>query len=420
MSGDSSAPDDSARSWLANEGFDLAALALRPPSEGFIPDLDSYDHVLVAYSGGKDSQACVLHLLELGVPRHKIECQHHLVDGREGSTLMDWPVTEAYCTAACQALGVTLTFSWREAGIEREALREQSPTAPVWIPIDGAWQTLGGKGPLGTRRKFPQVSADLSLRWCSASAKISSLDAYLRKHPRFIGTRTLVVTGVGAAIRRLREQRRPELTRCSTKQSKRKRRTERSAFSRCSRCVPVGAAPSGTAAEAATAPGTNTPCGGSTPGERHPLRMRCCPAVGRTTAHRPARRRRVRAGQAPWGRSGGWHAWDSPNRNRAHRPVCALNTRKRTQDDATRPDRRVRGMPGRQRGDVESPSDGRPRAGDSAACSGASAVAKRRRAGDQVVGGRGRPRMTQASPKASTIAPHRARERLIKHAFTAR
>ncbi|MFI4926375.1 MAG: hypothetical protein ACHP7E_01645, partial [Burkholderiales bacterium] len=70
---------------------------------------------------------CLLRLLELGVPRSRIECQHHLVDGREGSTLMDWPVTESYCTALCQALGVPLTFSWREGGIEREAAATTVP-----------------------------------------------------------------------------------------------------------------------------------------------------------------------------------------------------------------------------------------------------------------------------------------------------
>lgn len=186
---------DHSRSWLTREGFDLGALASATPLHDGVPDLASYDHILVAYSGGKDSQACLLHLLALGVPRQKIECQHHLVDGREGSSLMDWPVTEAYCTAVCQALDVALTFSWREGGIEREALRLQTPTAPVWIPVEGGWQTVGGKGPLGTRRKFPQLSTDLSMRWCSASAKISCLDAYLRHHPRFLQRRTLVVSG---------------------------------------------------------------------------------------------------------------------------------------------------------------------------------------------------------------------------------
>ncbi len=183
---------------LASDGFDLAALdrELPPTQREFIPDLDSYDYVLVAFSGGRDSLACLLQLLELGVPQEKIEAQHHLVDGREGSTLVDWPITPKYCEAVCRALGLRLTFSWREGGFEREMLRQNAPTARMWFPTDeGGYATAGGKGPLGTRMKFPQVSADLSVRWCSSSCKISLMDAYLTNNPRFLGKRTLVVTG---------------------------------------------------------------------------------------------------------------------------------------------------------------------------------------------------------------------------------
>jgi hypothetical protein len=35
--------------------------------------LEDYDIIAVNYSGGKDSLACLLHLLDLGVPRSKIE-----------------------------------------------------------------------------------------------------------------------------------------------------------------------------------------------------------------------------------------------------------------------------------------------------------------------------------------------------------
>ena len=41
------------------------------------PDLDSYDYVIVAMSGGKDSLAAVLDLIEAGVPLSKIEMWHH-------------------------------------------------------------------------------------------------------------------------------------------------------------------------------------------------------------------------------------------------------------------------------------------------------------------------------------------------------
>ena len=45
--------------------------------------LEEYDKIIVLFSGGKDSLACVLHLLELGVPREKIELWHHDIDGGE-------------------------------------------------------------------------------------------------------------------------------------------------------------------------------------------------------------------------------------------------------------------------------------------------------------------------------------------------
>lgn len=109
----------------------LPELAL---SEDLQPHLSDYDEIIVLMSGGKDSLACLLHLLDLGVPRENLHLHHHLVDGREGSTLMDFPITESYCEALAKAFGIPLTYSWREGGIEREANRLNEPTAPVWIP----------------------------------------------------------------------------------------------------------------------------------------------------------------------------------------------------------------------------------------------------------------------------------------------
>ena len=170
-----------------------------PPPEPF--DIHRYDRYLVAFSGGKDSIAAFLSLRDAGVPREKIELWHHDIDGREGSTLMDWPCIPAYCTAFAAAFGVPLYRSWRVGGFEREMLRDQTPTAPVAFErLDGTTDQAGGESAkVGTRRKFPQQSADLSVRWCSAYLKIDVMAAAIRNQPRFEGQRTLVVTGERAA-----------------------------------------------------------------------------------------------------------------------------------------------------------------------------------------------------------------------------
>jgi len=155
-----------------------------------------YDHVIVAFSAGKDSTACFLHLLEIGTPLAKIELWHHEIDGHEGSTLMDWPSTPAYCRRFAEAFHVPMYFSWREGGFEREMLRNETATGPVhWQNPDGTIGSAGGKGPPGTRLKFPQVSADLSVRWCSAYLKVDVCAAAIRNQPRFIGKKVLLLSG---------------------------------------------------------------------------------------------------------------------------------------------------------------------------------------------------------------------------------
>lgn len=161
----------------------------------FVPDLGSYDHVIVAFSGGKDSSACVLYLLEQAIPIHKIELWHHLVDGREGSTLMDWPVTADYCRKYATAFSFPLYFSWLEGGFEREMNRLNHPKSPTWFESPEGLYQVGGSGTPGTRQRFPQPTSNLNVRWCSAYLKIDVFDIALRNQVRFEGKRILVVTG---------------------------------------------------------------------------------------------------------------------------------------------------------------------------------------------------------------------------------
>ena len=158
-------------------------------------DLGRYRRVLVAFSGGKDSLAALLHLLDIGVTPTRIELHHHEVDGG-GPTFMDWPITPAYVAALARHFRLPLYRSWREGGFRREMDRDGTPTAPILFETsDGPMRRSGGAGPPGVRRRFPQVSADLSVRWCSSSLKIDVLAAAIRGQARFEGEPTLVVTG---------------------------------------------------------------------------------------------------------------------------------------------------------------------------------------------------------------------------------
>jgi 3'-phosphoadenosine 5'-phosphosulfate sulfotransferase (PAPS reductase)/FAD synthetase len=168
--------------------------AEQKPAFNLLP-LDQYDKILVSYSGGKDSLACLLHLLDLGVPREKIELHHQDVDGH-GEPLMDWPCTPAYVRATGEALGIPVVFSWREGGFVREMLRDNSPTAPVSYEREGQWVSLPTvRATPGTRLKFPQVSADLNVRWCSAYLKIDPFARVLTNDPAYQDKKILVATG---------------------------------------------------------------------------------------------------------------------------------------------------------------------------------------------------------------------------------
>lgn len=162
-------------------------------------EVNQYDHILIAFSGGKDSLATLLHLIDLGVDLSKVELWHHDIDGREGSTLMDWECTRDYCRKVAEAFNIPIYYSWKVGGFEREMLREDAYTAPVRFETPGGkvQETKTVKNPkfLNTRRMFPQTAASLSVRWCSSYLKIMVCQAAINNQERFQGKKTLVVTG---------------------------------------------------------------------------------------------------------------------------------------------------------------------------------------------------------------------------------
>jgi 3'-phosphoadenosine 5'-phosphosulfate sulfotransferase (PAPS reductase)/FAD synthetase len=211
--------------------------------------------IIVAFSGGKDSMATLLYLIEVCLsqdldPGQVIECWHHSVDGRPlffggaGVSEFDWPVTEDYCRVICACLGIPLFFSWRVGGLMAEVLKggDDDPLLKVWPadlrelktttrdkylkawgkePIPGKRFTapmilempgrngnyliiaggLGKKDPKTgemrrfARRSFPVPGGILSGRWCSSVAKIDVGRSQLRNRTDLEGRRVLFVTG---------------------------------------------------------------------------------------------------------------------------------------------------------------------------------------------------------------------------------
>jgi len=198
------------------------------------PDVNSYDKFLVMFSGGKDSTALVLLLLEIGVPKDKIELWHHDIDGH-GRTFMDWECTLVYCMAFASAFGLPIYFSWKDGGFEREMNRQNQLTAPTFFecPTDVPGITVtrsagGTQGKPGTRRKFPQVSPDLSVRWCSSYLKIDVGATAIRNQDRFNNSRTLVLSGERAQESPARAKYKPfEADRSDSRKGRAKRHVDR-------------------------------------------------------------------------------------------------------------------------------------------------------------------------------------------------
>lgn len=79
-------------------------------------NIHDYDRYIVSFSGGKDSTATFLYLLDQGIPKDKIELWHQEIDGRERN-FFDWEVTPDYCRRFAQAFGVQIYFQWKEAQV---------------------------------------------------------------------------------------------------------------------------------------------------------------------------------------------------------------------------------------------------------------------------------------------------------------
>lgn len=168
--------------------------------ESLLP-LEEYDLVIILFSGGKDSTACYYKLLEMGVPKEKIELWHHDIDGGHPSRRMDWRCTQNYVKSFAEVEEVPLRVSYRVNGFFGELYRIGASEPIEWIePETGEimqcrlsrnylkCQELKEKctedmeaalKQYGYRMKFPAKSGDLSRRWCSAYLKIAVADSVI-------------------------------------------------------------------------------------------------------------------------------------------------------------------------------------------------------------------------------------------------
>ncbi len=170
----------------------------------FLPQLlplEEYDLIAVLLSGGKDSVACYYKLLELGVPKMKMEFWHHDIDGGHPSRRMDWRCTQNYVRALAEAEGIPFRPSWRVNGFFGELYRVGASEPVEWMepdsgeicrcrPTQNYLKCLEIKEQvtenmekrlqeLGYRMKFPAKTGDLSRRWCSAYLKIMVADTVM-------------------------------------------------------------------------------------------------------------------------------------------------------------------------------------------------------------------------------------------------
>lgn len=164
-----------------------------------IREISYYDKIIVSYSGGKDSTAMVLDLLENGAKPEQMELWHQSIDGRGDTfrSFFDWPSTDGYVSKVADHLNISLSYQWRELGFYGELYRTDQRTNDVRYERSGVSGHLLSslQGQLSTRRRWPSKTASLTTRWCSAYLKIDVAARALSNMPDLKDKKILFVTG---------------------------------------------------------------------------------------------------------------------------------------------------------------------------------------------------------------------------------
>jgi len=119
------------------------------------------------------------------------------------ANVFDWPCSTAYCIALAEHFGLPIRFQWRAGGILGGILRTNAPPGARYVEMGDYGTDAGAElasppvnvNALGTRQMFPQVSSDLTVRWCSSYVKIEVGDAGITADPRFDDANVLLITG---------------------------------------------------------------------------------------------------------------------------------------------------------------------------------------------------------------------------------
>lgn len=160
-------------------------------------DLSIYDLFIVCLSGGKDSIAALLRLIDLGVDKNKIELWHHKID-EEDDPFMDWIFMESYVKKLAHHFDIPLYYSWLDGGFKGEMLKNNSFSKSHLVETPSGLIELERdkkRSRPGTRMRFPQQAADLRTRWCSSALKIDVSRRALNNQERLDGKTICFITG---------------------------------------------------------------------------------------------------------------------------------------------------------------------------------------------------------------------------------
>ncbi|GHO50945.1 phosphoadenosine phosphosulfate reductase family protein [Ktedonospora formicarum] len=161
----------------------------------YVVGLRQATRVIVSTSGGKDSVAMLLEVLET-IPRELVIAHHQIV-------LEDWPGTVEYCKATCQRLGVPLyctqaTYSGYECLHCHHCylISCASLTIP-WCRKCGSYRAryLRQVENVLDLVEWRQAWPPLSVRFCTSYFKRDNFNAWARANAQLLGEHPVICLG---------------------------------------------------------------------------------------------------------------------------------------------------------------------------------------------------------------------------------